>query len=44
VAFDAAAVLTSRAAPPLRAACCPMSGGVADKVDLPKLGRTELTP
>jgi hypothetical protein len=31
VAFDAAAVLTSRTGAPPNAAGCPMSGGVADK-------------
>jgi hypothetical protein len=30
-ASDAAAILTSRADAPLSAACCPVSGDVADK-------------
>jgi hypothetical protein len=36
-ATDGAAVLTSRAAVPLRAACCPVSGGVADKIISPSI-------
>jgi hypothetical protein len=28
--------VTSRAEEPLSTACCPMSGGVADKVELPR--------
>jgi hypothetical protein len=36
-ATGTAAVLTSRGRAPLSAPCCPVSGGVADKVSLPKL-------
>jgi hypothetical protein len=43
-ATDATAVLTSRAAEPLKAAWCPVSGGVADKVNLLDFERTELSP